>query len=167
MDLESDYTDTAANAWSRIAPDLDLEAYGIVTRLIRTGRLLEASLDRTAGAHGFNVRGDYEVLAALRRAHPTPLRPQDLADRVMISAPGMTGRLDRLENAGLIKRAPHPTDRRSTSISITADGIELTDQTFHTVVDEANQLLDRIPTARRRRLTQGLRELLMILGDTP
>ena len=123
MDPKIDYTDAATAAWSRIAPEVDLQPYGIVVRLIRAGRLMEASLDQIADNHGFDVHGDYEVLAALRRAHPTPLRPQDLADRVMISAPGMTGRLDRLENAGLITRAPHPTDRRSTLIEITPDGI--------------------------------------------
>jgi DNA-binding MarR family transcriptional regulator len=167
MDEATDYTSTAAAAWSRIVPDVDLQAYGIVVRLIRAGRLMEASLDRTAADHGFDVRGDYEVLAALRRSHPTPLRPQDLADRVMISPPGMTGRLDRLENAGLIKRAPHPTDRRSTFVEITPEGILRTDQTFHSVVDEAGRLLDDIPATRRQRLTQDLRELLIILGDTP
>jgi DNA-binding MarR family transcriptional regulator len=167
VDPGSDYTDAAADAWSLVAPDVDLQGYGIVVRLIRAGRVMEASLDEIADNHGFDVHGDYEVLAALRRAHPTPLRPQDLADRVMISAPGMTGRLDRLENAGLITRAPHPTDRRSTFISITRSGIQLTDQTFRSVVDEAGRLLDGFPTTRRRRLTQELRELLIILGDTP
>ena len=167
MDPETDYTDAASAAWSRIAPDADLHGYGIVIRLIRAGRLMEASLDQISDNHGFDVHGDYEVLAALRRAHPTPLRPQDLADRVMISAPGMTGRLDRLENAGLITRASHPTDRRSTFISITPSGIQLTDQTFHSLVDEADRLLNGFPTTRRKRLTQELRQLLIILGDTP
>lgn len=161
-----DYSDTAAAAWSRIDPDVDLQAYGIMLRLIRAGRLMEAALDRTASAHGFDVRGDYEVLATLRRAHPTPLRPQDLADRVMISAPGVTGRLDRLENAGLVTREPHPTDRRSTFISITAAGIERTDQTFHAVVDEAARLVDGFTAKRRQRLTHELRGLLLVLGDT-
>jgi DNA-binding MarR family transcriptional regulator len=167
MDPASDYTDAASAAWSLVAPEADLRAYGIVVRLIRAGRLMEANLDQIADNHGFDVHGDYEVLAALRRAHPTPLRPQDLADRVMISAPGMTGRLDRLEKRGLITRAPHPTDRRSTFIDMTAAGIQLADQTFHSLVDEASRLLNGFPTARRRRLTQELRELLTILGDTP
>ncbi len=167
MDPGSDYTDAAAAAWKRIASDVDLLGYGVVIRLIRAGRLMEASLDQIADNHGFDVHGDYEVLAALRRAHPTPLRPQDLADRVMISAPGMTGRLDRLENAGFITREPHPTDRRSTFISITPAGIQLTDQTFRSVVNEADRLLNGFPTTRQRRLTQELRELLIILGDTP
>ncbi|MDH3294414.1 MAG: MarR family transcriptional regulator [Acidimicrobiia bacterium] len=166
MEPESDLADAATAAWSRIAPDVDLQAFGIVIRLIRAGRLMEASLDRAAAAHGFDVRGDYEVLATLRRGHPTPLRPQDLADQVMISSPGMTGRLDRLENAGLIERASHPTDRRSTFISITPNGIELADRTFRSVIDDAAQLLDGFPDTARHRLTQELRQLLIILGDT-
>ncbi len=167
MEPTGDFTDTAGSAWSRAFPDVDLLDYGIVIRIIRAGRLMGASLDRIAEDHGFGVRGDFEVLAALRRSHPDELRPQDLADRVMISAPGMTGRLDRLERAGLITRKPHPGDRRSTLISITTLGLEQADRTFHSVIDETGRLLDGLPNPQRRRLTQELRQLLVHLGDNP
>jgi len=167
MEPTGDFTDTATSAWSRAFPDVDLLDYGIVIRIIRAGRLMGAGLDRIAEEHGFGVRGDFEVLAALRRSHPDGLRPQDLADRVMISASGMTGRLDRLEKAGLITRMPHPGDRRSTLISITTLGVEFADRTFQAVIDEAGQLLDGLPDPRRRRLTQELRQLLVHLGDGP
>ncbi|MDH3294235.1 MAG: MarR family transcriptional regulator [Acidimicrobiia bacterium] len=167
MEPTGDFMDTSASAWSRAFPDVDLLDYGIVIRIIRAGRLMGASLDRIAEDHGFGVRGDFEVLAALRRSHPDGLRPQDLADRVMISAPGMTGRLDRLEQAGLIVRMPHPGDRRSTLISITALGLQLADKTFQSMIDETGRLLDGLPDPRRRRLTQELRELLVHLGDCP
>ncbi len=167
MEPTGDFTDTAASAWSRAFPDADLLDYGIVIRIIRAGRLMGASLDRIAEDHGFGVRGDFEVLAALRRSHPVGLRPQDLADRVMISAAGMTGRLDRLEQAGLIARTPHPGDRRSTLISITALGLEQADRTFESVIYEAGQLLDGLSDPWRRRLTRELRQLLKHLGDGP
>jgi MarR family transcriptional regulator, organic hydroperoxide resistance regulator len=34
----------------------------------------------------------------------------------------LTGVLDRLERRGLIERRPHPADRRSTAVHLTADG---------------------------------------------
>ena len=40
----------------------------------------------------------------------------------MITSSGATKRLDRLERAGLIKRAPDPTDRRGTLIGLTPAG---------------------------------------------
>jgi len=167
MDGPSDYVDAAVEAWSRVFPDLDLGGYGIVLRLIRAGRIAEATLDQVTSNHGFEVRGDYEVLSALRRAHPTPLRPQDLADRVMISAPGITGRLDRLESAGYVNRAPHPTDRRATFIEITALGIGVVDGTLRSLADETDVLLNGFADSRRRRLTQELRELMLLLDDHP
>lgn len=165
MDPERDHTDSAVAAWQRINPDVNIRSLAIAMRLTRAGRLVEGALDRIAADHGFDVRGDYEVLATLRRAHPVPLRPQDLADRVMISAPGMTGRLDRLQRAGLVVRVPHPTDRRSILVEITAAGIEVSDEMFRSVVSEANRLLDGFPETRRQRITKELRELLIILGD--
>jgi DNA-binding MarR family transcriptional regulator len=63
------------------------------------------------------------VLAALRRSgRPYTLTSSALARTVMMSRAGMTGRLDRLEEQGLIARAPDADDRRSFRISLTARG---------------------------------------------
>ncbi len=167
MERRADYVDAAVDAWSQVFPDLDLRSYGTLLRLIRLGRIAEASIDQVTSEHGFDVSGDYEVLATLRRAHPTPLRPQDLADRVMISAPGITGRLDRLENAGYVSRVPHPTDRRATFIEITAQGIEIADSTLQSLAGEADMLLGLFADSRRGQLSQEQRELLLHLDDHP
>jgi DNA-binding MarR family transcriptional regulator len=37
----------------------------------------------------------------------------------------MTRMIDRLEQKGLIRRAPHPEDRRATTLELTADGLAL------------------------------------------
>jgi hypothetical protein len=46
------------------------DALGVAQRLIWSGRLAEQVLERTAIACGLRRRGDYEVLALLRRAEP-------------------------------------------------------------------------------------------------
>ncbi len=167
MGETNDYVDAAAGAWSRVFPDRDLLAYAVVIRLIRAGSIAESSLDQVTARHGFGVRGDYDVLATLRRAHPASLRPQDIADRVMVSAPGITGRLDRLEKAGLITRRPHPSDRRATLIELTAQGIELADSTFQSILEAADRLLEGVPRSEQEDLAAGLRALMLVLGDLP
>ncbi|MDP9495349.1 MAG: MarR family transcriptional regulator [Actinomycetota bacterium] len=53
-------------------------------------------------------RGDYEVLALLRRNEPDLLTPVEVAKKLLSSQSGMTGKLDRLEAQGLIQRLPDP-----------------------------------------------------------
>lgn len=42
-----------------------------------------------------------------------PLSPKEISNRIHLSTGATTGMLDRLEQRGFVKRAPHPTDRRS------------------------------------------------------
>ncbi|HEY2206758.1 MAG TPA: MarR family transcriptional regulator [Pseudonocardia sp.] len=54
-----------------------------------------------------------------------PLTPSELAAMVNLTPPATTELLDRLDRAGYIRRAPHPTDRRKTLVSTTGTGDEI------------------------------------------
>ena len=72
--------------------------------------------------------GTYDVLATLRRSgEPFQLTPGALGGSLMLSTGGMTGRLDRLEQAGLVTRCPGPGDRRSRLVTLTDRGRQLID----------------------------------------
>ncbi|WP_366510370.1 MarR family transcriptional regulator [Mesorhizobium sp.] len=63
------------------------------------------------------------MLTPLRRSgEPYMLSPTQLYESAMISAGGMTNRLDRPECAGLVERRPDPKDRRGKQIAITTGG---------------------------------------------
>jgi DNA-binding MarR family transcriptional regulator len=51
-----------------------------------------------------------------------PLTPSELAQRERVQRPTVTRVLARLEEAGLAQRAGDPADRRSSLVTITADG---------------------------------------------
>jgi DNA-binding MarR family transcriptional regulator len=51
-----------------------------------------------------------------------PLRMKELADRLGVTTGTLTIQADRLEKKDLIRRVPHPTDRRSHVIEMTATG---------------------------------------------
>src|SRR3954462_11759764 len=51
-----------------------------------------------------------------------PLTPSELADYERVQRPTVTRVLARLEELGLIERAPDPADRRSSLISASAEG---------------------------------------------
>jgi DNA-binding MarR family transcriptional regulator len=49
----------------------------------------------------------------------------ELAERVMLTRPGLSGLVDRLERARLIERRPCEGDARGTYAVITADGLRM------------------------------------------
>jgi DNA-binding MarR family transcriptional regulator len=60
------------------------------------------------------------ALAAIDRHGP--VTPSDLAAHERVQRPTITRVLARLEELGLVERAPDPADRRSALISVSADG---------------------------------------------
>jgi len=56
-----------------------------------------------------------------------PLEPSVIAERLIITTGSMTSMLNTLEQRGLVRRQPHPEDRRKLLISITAEGTAIVD----------------------------------------
>ncbi len=59
---------------------------------------------------------------ALWRLERGPLSLVELAHDMGIDAPAATVLINALESRGLVKRKPHPTDRRTKQVSLTAAG---------------------------------------------
>jgi DNA-binding MarR family transcriptional regulator len=87
-----------------------------------------AALTRALNADLVNVHGltinDYEVLLHLARADEHRLRRVDLAQRLLITASGITRLLDGLERAGYVNKAQCATDARVTYAVLTDAGFE-------------------------------------------
>jgi DNA-binding MarR family transcriptional regulator len=62
---------------------------------------------------------------ALRRLARRPMSMRELADALGIEAPNATVIVDDLEAQGLVRRRPHPTDRRAKVVEATRKGKEL------------------------------------------
>ncbi len=63
-----------------------------------------------------NVR----VLEILESQGPTIMR--DIAASLGMTARNMTTNIDALEESGLVRRTPHPRDRRATIVELTSEG---------------------------------------------
>ena len=96
-------------AWVRF-----LRSYAALTR--------ELSADLVA-EHGLTIN-DYEVLLHLARAPERRMRRVDLAERVILTASGITRLLEGLEHSGLVERVQCPDDRRVVYAQITTAGYE-------------------------------------------
>lgn len=121
--------------WQQERPDLDPTPMRLFGALARAHLLTTPYLNRVVAAHGL-ARGTFDVLSALRRAGPPfSLTPKQLSNSLMLSAAGMTSRLDRLETLRLIARLPEPNDRRSLRIQLTQRGKQLIDDVIPRIVE--------------------------------
>ena len=154
-----DGVDLILEQWHRERPELDPSPIGIVGRISRLARELEARLEPVFREHGLEP-GWYDVLATLRRSGPPyRVRPTDFTSALMLTSSGTTKRLDRLEQAGLVAREPDPADRRGTLIGLTAAGRQLVDAVTEAHLANEERLLAGLSSAERRRLADLLRAL--------
>ena len=65
---------------------------------------------------------EYDVLVALEHAPHARLRLRDLNRKVVLTRSGITRLVDRLEEAGLLKRERHGEDRRAIYAALTDEG---------------------------------------------
>ena len=92
--------------------------------------------------HGLQP-GWFDLLAALRRAGaPFELSPTELMGATMLTSGGVTKRLDRLVEAGLVERRPDPDDRRGTRVSLTRRGRTAIDRAIAAHVANEERPLD-------------------------
>src|SRR5947199_8482790 len=81
-------------------------------------RRLDTDLERETGL----TLADFDVLAQLAAAHGE-LRMTELADRALISRSGMSRRVARLVDEGLVRRDRAGTDARGVVVALTQAGI--------------------------------------------
>jgi DNA-binding MarR family transcriptional regulator len=103
----SQQASASLDAWARL-----LRGHATITRA------LNAEL---VTAHGLTLK-DYEALLHLSRADDNRLRGVDLAERLALTASGVTRLLDGLEQEGLVERRVCDSDRRVTYAVLTPTG---------------------------------------------
>lgn len=99
-------------------PDPQMDAWVLFVHAhARLMNRLGADLD----AAGEVPLGTYDVLVQLSQCGGK-LRLKDLLDRVILSQPGLSRRVERLESAGLVERRPDPNDGRGVVVVLTRAG---------------------------------------------
>jgi DNA-binding MarR family transcriptional regulator len=160
---ERDGVDTIIEQWRTARPDLDPSPIGVIGRVSRLARELEARLEPVYKEHGLEP-GWHDLLATLRRSGPPfALRPSDLTGTLMHTSSGTNKRLDKLEEARLIARGPDPHDRRAILITLTPAGKELIDGVTAAHLANEASLLEGLSAAEQRELAALLRKLLLSL----
>ncbi|MFE9809328.1 MarR family winged helix-turn-helix transcriptional regulator [Streptomyces sp. NPDC005227] len=131
-------------AWRRERPDLDVTPQAVIGRLHRLAGLLTEELSVVYRRYGLG-EGDFDVLAALRRAgEPFERAPGELAAHTMVTTGAMTKRIDRLERSGLVTRRRAADDGRGRVVALTTAGKELFDRAFTDHIHNEHRLLSTL-----------------------
>jgi DNA-binding MarR family transcriptional regulator len=94
-----------------------------ILNIARTADRLGICLSRLFREHDL-TSSQYNVLRILR-GEGRPLPILEIADRLITTAPGITGLIDRLESMGLVGRERSTEDRRVVFVAITPRGLDL------------------------------------------
>ncbi|MBE8469751.1 MarR family winged helix-turn-helix transcriptional regulator [Streptomyces justiciae] len=155
-----DPVDAIVDQWAAVRPDLDTKAMEVFGRIFRLSRAMGDRMERAYAPHGLS-RGEFDVLATLRRSgEPYTLSPRQLSGTLMLTTGGMTGRLDKLERAGLIRRSPDPHDRRGLQVTLTEKGLTTVDEAVGAGLDAEATALSTLNAEQADQLADLLRELL-------
>jgi DNA-binding MarR family transcriptional regulator len=100
-------------------PGLDYDVEGIVDRINSLQRRFRQAHEETLREWDL-AWGEWKVLGSLRYGESSS--PGELCEALELSSGAMTNRLDRLEEAGLVRRVPDPDDRRGVKIELTDAG---------------------------------------------
>jgi DNA-binding MarR family transcriptional regulator len=165
MDAAPDRVARIQAEWRRERPDLDPSPQGVIGRLHRLAGLLTEELAVVYARYGL-TEADFDVLAALRRSGPPYARAAgDLADHTLITSGGLTKRVDRLVERGLVERRAGSTDARQRIIALTPAGVEAIDAAFTAHMANELRLIDAIGRADAALLELLLERWLRVLGD--
>ncbi len=151
--------------WAVERPDLDPDPIGVIGRLHRLAAALTVELVAVYEEFGLG-EGDFDVLAALRRAGaPFERTPGELAASTMVTTGGMTKRIDRLERAGLVRRRPSAVDGRGRVVRLTPTGRRTIDEAIAAHLRNEARLLAMVPPSDAARLERILRAWLWHFED--
>ncbi|MGB3772359.1 MAG: MarR family transcriptional regulator [Rhodococcus sp. (in: high G+C Gram-positive bacteria)] len=95
-----------------------------VTSIMRVQQIMMARVEEVLKPTGLTF-ARYELLTLLTFTKTGALPMAKASARLQVHPTSVTNAVDRLEKAGLVRRVPHPTDRRTTLVEITSTGREL------------------------------------------
>ncbi len=152
-----DSVDRVLADWRAARPDLDPAPLATIGRVLVIAQVLTKRVEAALADHQLTL-GQFDILATLRRHPEQRLSPGKLLASVVLTSGGMTARLDKLAEMGLVARTADPNDRRGVVVALTAAGRRRIDAATATRFAEAADAVAGLPAAERAAL-EGLLKL--------
>src|SRR3984885_7209889 len=156
-----DEVDDLVAAWRAQRPDLDVEPLEVLSRISRLARYLDIARRGAFADHGLET-WEFDVLSALRRQGPPfQLTPGALLRATLVTSGTVTTRIDRLAEAGLVRREPDPRDKRGVLVTLTERGVARADAALADLLDRGRALLAGLDRGERQHLADLMTILLV------
>jgi DNA-binding MarR family transcriptional regulator len=139
------------------------EHFAAMAALLRTTVLVTGEMDRVLRDCQLSRTG-YLILITLQ-ASPEQTRPLGRLSKVLLVHPTtVTMAIDQLEKPGLVRRVPHPTDRRTILARLTPEGGKLAERATSALAEVGYGLGDT-SAATASQVTAALRRIRRAVGD--
>jgi DNA-binding MarR family transcriptional regulator len=125
--------------------------------LVRASDRLQLQCARLFRQHGLTP-SQYNILRILR-GEGKPLPILEIASRTVTVVPGITGLIDRLEQAGMVNRLRCEKDRRVIYVALTDQGMTTLAAMDQPVVDLHHKLLGHLSRPELRELIELLEKV--------
>jgi DNA-binding MarR family transcriptional regulator len=156
---DGDDVDRILRQWADQRPDLDVSALEVLGRMHRCYIQYQSSLTALFDRYGLNM-ASFDVLAALRRCgEPYRMTAGELAKSSLVTTGGITLRIDRLQEAGLVERQRVSGDRRVVYAQLTEAGRKLIDEVADVHFANEQRLLAGVSPSDRAALAALLKTL--------
>lgn len=158
---ERDHVDRWLDTIRERLPMLDPEVEGIVDRIGGLNRRFKRAMEETLSEFKLD-HGEYKILGFLNRQDETyRSSPGKLARVMELSSGAMTNRLDRMEEAGLLRRLPDPDDRRGILVELTTEGKRLYEETIGVQARKEELIASALTVPEKKQLNALLRRLMI------
>ena len=150
----------------RVGDDFEVEYPGASALATECYANVWRAADLLMELHNQQTRDQYslspsarQVLAVVEGAG-TPLEPSVIAERLLTTTGSMTSLLDTLERRSLIRRLPHPEDRRKLLVEITPEAQKILDELLPSLhARERAVMSDAFTTSEQRQLLRFVAKL--------
>lgn len=150
--------------WEAMWPGINPLQSALRAWIRGVSQILEESSAKLGEHFGINLT-DISILGVLQRIGPPhESTPTNLSRISLTSLPGMTRRLDHLEQRGLITRLPCANDRRSRVVRLSAAGSALLKDYVHAQFATALEPAFDMSADELRMLARSMRRLLLRLN---
>lgn len=166
MDVEEEVESLIA-AWGTERPDVPMDSLRVSLPLRRALQSAEARRSKLLARHGVTA-ATLDLLVALRRAgEPYVRTPSELARLLVLSSGGVSQRLERLEEAGLLERRVNTDDRRVVYVQLTELGLSTLDDLIGEYMRHEDAMLSGLTERQLEQLTRLLVKLDESINATP
>jgi DNA-binding MarR family transcriptional regulator len=160
--VERDHIDSfLEEIQAELPPDLDLSVEAAVERIMGLSRRLKRMMEETLAERDLTW-GEWKLLGVLlHQGEPYRASPGKLAEKLDLSSGAMTNRIDRLEEAGFIRRLPNPNDRRGVKVELTAAGEKVYRQSMAVQASKEALIASALNVREREQLNTLLRRVMI------